>query len=156
MRKINIFMLVLFAGAVLAFWFVEKTTAYRVSSLVYFILVGSYGIILRRLDVFAASTLFFGLYSLNQYLFDQLLPAWIGILGACFLVLLLWWTAFRMQNWITALTIAILVCELTVISQYTVIDPRWQALVITVPFLLAFQQILFDDHASRNIAHSAP
>lgn len=144
MQKTNFFILVLFAGSVLAFWFVEKATAYRISSLVYFILVGSYGIILRRTDVFAASTLFFGLYSLNQYLFDQLLPAWIGILGAALLVMILWWSAFRLEHWITALAVTILVSELMVISQYTIIDARWQALLITVPFLVAFQQIVFD------------
>ncbi len=140
MNRINLIMAGLFVLSIMSFVLIEKATAYRVSSLVYLVLVGAYGIFLRRNDVFAASTLFFSLYSVNQYLFVELLPAWISIASASLLVLILWWIAYRNEGWPVAIAISILVCELSIVSQYTVLDNRWQAYIVTLPFLLAFQQ----------------
>lgn len=142
-RRNNLILLFLFAVAVLFFGLLQQTTPERIGSLVFFILVSAYAIFTRRDDVLAGSTIFFIALDLILYLFDQILPIWVGAAGLAISALLLWRIMFGRSDWYMALAAALAVLEVLLITQYLNVTLPVQAFLASAPFIVIAQHRYF-------------
>jgi hypothetical protein len=135
--------LLIFALSIVGFWWLQQTTLERIGSLCFFVLVSFYALYTHRDDVPAGAAVFFATVDINQYLFNSVLPIWLGIIGILILMFLLWYLLFGRSGWFLAVASALVVIEVVMTNQYINIEPKLQALLIVTPFILASQYYYF-------------
>ncbi len=121
------------------FWLLQRTTPERIGSLALFVIIALYCIFLDRLDVAAITAFYFGIFDVNQWLFDLVLPIWISLVVAGLLTLVLWAILFGGQGWFLAIAALLIVSELLLSLQYINIETKLQAFIAIIPFALASQ-----------------
>ena len=129
--------------SVIFFWLLERTTPARIGCIVFVILVSIYSFLNKRPDVLLTCALFFSLFDINRYLFDQILPAWIGSAVITVLFLILWFILFGSNGFILAIAIALIGVELHIVLQYIHIEEKIQSLLTILPFAIGCQYYYF-------------
>lgn len=142
-RRVSVIGLFFLILSIVSFWYVESTTPARIGSLVFLLLVGTYSLYTNRPDVTASSAVFFSVFTVNQFLFDRVLPIWIGLIGTVFLILILWLSLFGKERPYFLLLICLLVAELILTVHFINLEPKFQALVVSLPFLFICQYRFF-------------
>lgn len=142
-RYQTVWLTLLLASAVGLFWLVEPASVPRLASLAFLVLVGLYALATERNDVLIATATFFFLADISQYLFDQVLPIWIGLLAVAFVLLGGWALMFGRDGWVLALTGTLAVCELLLISQFINASLLVQSLLSVSPYILISQRYYF-------------
>lgn len=145
-RKNSLILLVMLALVVAGFCFLHQTTPERIGSLIFFVLVAAYSLSTQRNDVLGASVAFFAMVDVNRYLFDFVLPVWLGVLTMLVILFILWRVLFGRLGWFLAVASALVVLELILATQFINIEPNFLALLIVAPFILISQQYYFQTH----------
>jgi hypothetical protein len=138
-RRISIASLILLAASIVGFWYVELSTIARIGALALFIFVALYAIVYHRSDVAASCGLFFTIFSVNQYLFDHILPVWLSVIAGVLGMAILWYLLFGSQGWIFAVTASLLAIELLLAFQFSNLDLRFQSFLTVAPFMAICQ-----------------
>jgi hypothetical protein len=150
MGRINLLLIVFFTLAIVGFWLLEKTTPGRIGSLVLLLLVCGYAVYRKRPDVIAICALFFLLLDVELYLFNSVLPIWLGTVVACVAIGLLWFILFQGHYSIFPVIICLLTVELMLIMYFINIEIKVQALMIILPFVLLSQDLSERSALSRD------
>lgn len=141
--KTSIVLIVLLALMVAGFWWLQPTTPERIGSLTFLLLVSVYSVFNRRDDVLGACVIFFAALDFNQFLFNQVLPVWIGIIGLTIIAGLLWIVLFGRYGWFLAVAATLAGLEILLILQYVNLPFSVQALLAATPFIIASQYLFF-------------
>ncbi len=155
-RQTSLIILGLFALSVLGFWLLQKTTPERLASLTFFVLVGAYALYVHRFDVVAAATAFFAVLDINLYLFDQLLPIWLGLIMICGCVLVVWFILFGRYGWHLAVVSMILMTEVMLALQYINLQFTIQAFLSVIPFVIISQYLYFQQRNGEDVRELLP
>lgn len=142
-RPTSLISLIFLVLGVVGFWQIEQTTAARIGVLALTILVSIYVVLYRRPDVAASVSIFFILFDVMKYLFDNILPIWPSLVLAVFCILMLWYLLFNREGWLFAITACILVAELILAMQFINLEHKVQALMTALPFIFICQYFYF-------------
>lgn len=142
-RASSLVTFLLLASAIGSFWFLETTTPARIGSLAFLVLVSLYALSNHRPDVLGGSAFFFGVLDINQYLFNAILPIWLGAIAVTSLALVIWNILFGKEGWFLASAAILLVVELILALQYVNIELNLQSLLTILPFVIACQYFYF-------------